>query len=97
MPIVEAMSFGLPVVAFDAGAVPDTAATGALVVDDKSPVAFATAVHKLQVDACLRERLVGMGRARAGEFSLPKGRERWTQAIEAAIRAGDSVEAASSA
>ena len=87
VPIVEAMNFGLPVVAFDAGAVPDTAGTGALVVADKSPVALATAVHKVIADARLRERIVGMGRARAAELSLAKGRERWTEAIDSAVAA----------
>lgn len=86
VPIVEAMSFGLPVVAFSAGAVPETAATGALVVADKSPVALATAVHKVTSDSPLRERLVRMGRARAEELSLAKGRDRWTEAIDTAIR-----------
>ena len=79
VPIVEAMGFGLPVVAFDAGAVPDTAGAGALVLDDKSPVALATAVHKVQVDVGLRERLVRTGRATGAassrsERTLPLGR-----------------------
>ena len=42
VPIIEAMQFGLPVVAFRAGAVPDTAGNGALVVADKSPLALAS-------------------------------------------------------
>jgi glycosyltransferase involved in cell wall biosynthesis len=88
VPIVEAMEFGLPVVAFSAGAVPETAAAGALVVQDKSPVALATAVHRVTTDQALRERLVRLGRARAGELSLAKGRERWTEAIDAAQRCG---------
>jgi glycosyltransferase involved in cell wall biosynthesis len=88
VPIVEAMEFGLPVVAFSAGAVRETAAAGALVVQDKSPVALATAVHRVTTDQALRERLVRLGRARAGELSLAKGRERWTEAIDAAQRCG---------
>ncbi len=88
VPIVEAMNFGLPVVALGAGAVPETAGTGALVVEDKSPVAFATAVHKVTADAALRDRLVRLGERRAGELSLAKGRDRWTEAIDAAVRAG---------
>lgn len=93
IPIVEAMNFGLPVVAFGAGAVPETAGTGALVVEDKSPVAFATAVHKVTAGAAVRDRLIRMGRARGGELSLAKGRDRWAEAIDAAIRAGEPAEA----
>jgi glycosyltransferase involved in cell wall biosynthesis len=66
--------------------VPETAAAGALVVQDKSPVALATAVHRVTADKALRERLVRQGHSRAGELSLARGRERWTEAIDAAQR-----------
>jgi glycosyltransferase involved in cell wall biosynthesis len=89
IPIVEAMSFGLPVVAFDAGAVPETAGTGALIVDDKSPLGLASAVHRVLGDRVLRDRLIGLGRSRSGELSLDRGRKRWAEAIEFAIEASD--------
>jgi glycosyltransferase involved in cell wall biosynthesis len=95
IPILEAMNFGLPVVAYAAGAVPETAGTGALVVDDKSPFSLATSVNVVLEDAALRERLVQMGHVRATEMSLTKGRRRWEQALEVAIdgtsRAGESA------
>lgn len=85
VPVVEAMSFGLPVVAFDAGAVSDTAGTGALVVTDKSPLSFSTAVERVVSDTSLRERLQSRGHERAEELSLENGRRRWKEAIEAAL------------
>jgi glycosyltransferase involved in cell wall biosynthesis len=88
IPIVESMAFGLPVLAFGAGAVPGTAGNGALVLEDRSPLALAAAAHKVTTDQTLRTRLVELGRARADHFSLEHGRERWTRAIELAIRAG---------
>ena len=88
IPIVEAMSLRLPVVAYDAGAVPETAGDGALVVGDKSPVALATAVHRVVSDKSLSDRLVRMGRARAAEFSMARGAERWRLAIETALATG---------
>jgi glycosyltransferase involved in cell wall biosynthesis len=87
IPIVEAMNFGLPVVAFDAGAVPETAGTGALIVDDKSPLGLASAVRRVLDDEVLRHRLIGSGRSRSEELSLERGRRRWTDAIELAIDA----------
>ncbi len=93
VPIVEAMNFGLPVVAFDAGAVPETAGTGALVVADKSPVALATAVNRVTADPAFRERLVQMGRARAAHLSLAEGRDRWAEAIDTALRAATHADA----
>jgi L-malate glycosyltransferase len=88
IPIVEAMSLGLPVVAFDAGAVRETAGAGALVVDDKSPVGLATAVQRVLGDRVLAARLVASGRSRSEEMTLDQGRRRWVEAIELAIEAG---------
>jgi L-malate glycosyltransferase len=88
IPIVEAMGFGLPVVAFDAGAVSDTASTGGLVIEDKSPLALATAAHCVVNDSTLRERLIESGRKRAEDMSLERNRQRWAAGIEAAIASG---------
>jgi glycosyltransferase involved in cell wall biosynthesis len=85
IPVLEAMGFGLPVVAFDAGAVAETAGTGALVIEDKSPLALATAVDRVLSKEALRTRLIEMGRARSREMSLENGRRRWADAIETAI------------
>jgi L-malate glycosyltransferase len=85
VPIVESMAFGLPVVAFDAGAVPGTAGLGALVLADKSPLALATAAHKVTTDQVVRARLIELGRSRAQHFSLSRGRDRWAAALETAL------------
>jgi glycosyltransferase involved in cell wall biosynthesis len=92
VPVVEAMHFEVPVVAYRAGAVPDTAGAGALVLDDKSPMSMATAVHRVLVDASVRSRLVEAGACRAEEFSLARGRARWTVAIEEALQVGPGSE-----
>jgi glycosyltransferase involved in cell wall biosynthesis len=64
VPLVEAMVFGLPVVAFAAGAVPETLRGGGVLLDDKAPETVAVLVHRLVRDAALRERvLAGQRRA----------------------------------
>jgi len=70
-PLVEAMHFGVPVVAYAAGAVPETLGdAGALVVRKDFPeIAELAAV--LEEDRTLREEVVARGRARAREF-LPE-------------------------
>ena len=88
VPIVEAMHFEVPVVAYRAGAVPDTAGAGALVLDDKSPMTVATAVHRVLVDTAVRDRLVQAGVRRAEDFSLERTRARWAAAIDAALEVG---------
>jgi L-malate glycosyltransferase len=86
IPILEAMGFGLPVVAFDAGAVAETAGTGAVILEDKSPLVLATAVERVLGEPQLRDRLIEMGRSRAEQMSLANGRDRWAEAIEMAVK-----------
>jgi glycosyltransferase involved in cell wall biosynthesis len=85
VPIVEAMALGVPVVAYSCTAVTETAGGAALLLDDKSPMALSTAVHRVLADESLRGRLVEAGADRAGEFSLDRGRQRWAGAIDEAV------------
>ncbi len=68
VPILEAMAWGVPVVAFDAAAVPKTVAGAGLVLNDKSPAVVAAAVERIISDDPLRERLVKLGSDRASEL-----------------------------
>jgi len=85
VPIVEAMQTGVAVVAYGAGAVPDTAGDGALVIADKSPMAVATAVHRVLSDEALNRRLLEAGARRAAHFSLASSGARWAAATEEAL------------
>jgi len=91
VPVVEAMHLGVPVVALAATAVTETAADGALLVEDKSPMALATAVQRVLGDDTLRARLVTAGRERAEEFTLDRSRRRWAAAVDEAIAAHGPV------
>src|SRR6202043_741160 len=51
VPVVEAMSAGLPVVAFDQGAVPEVLGEAGVLVSDKDPYALADAIGALLADA----------------------------------------------
>jgi glycosyltransferase involved in cell wall biosynthesis len=89
VPVVEAMTLGVPVVAFAATAVADTAADAALLLDDKSPMELATAVHRVLSDDPLRRALVAAGEGRGREYSLDASRRRWEAAIDEAVTAGE--------
>lgn len=88
IPLVEAMTAGVPVVAYDAGAVAETVGAGGLVVADKSPVALAEAVHRVVTDPVLRARLVAAGRRRAAELTLDRTAARWRAVLAEAVTAG---------
>jgi L-malate glycosyltransferase len=90
VPVVEAMQFGLPVVAFAATAVVETAAEAALLIDDKSPLALAAAVHRVLSDPSLATVLTDAGSARAEVFSLEHSRTRWVAAIDEALAVAEA-------
>jgi L-malate glycosyltransferase len=78
-PLVEAMHFGVPVVAYSAGAVPETVAGGAIVVREKRFAEIAEIVNMLLEDDAFRALLVERGKQRAASFTadalLPRLRE----------------------
>jgi glycosyltransferase involved in cell wall biosynthesis len=61
VPILEAFYFGLPVVAYAAGAIPETSNGGALLFTDKKPEVVAALVKKVLNDAELRNQLRAAG------------------------------------
>jgi len=58
VPLLEAMSFGLPVVAYDAGAVRETLRGGGVLLTDKDPEWVAEVVHSVLTNASLRGQVL---------------------------------------
>lgn len=81
VPVLEAMHFDVPVVAYAAGAVPGTVGDAALLLEDKDPIVVATAVDRLRSDSSLREQLVRAGRARVEHFSIARTGPQWIQSL----------------
>lgn len=88
VPLVEAMHAGVPVVAYDAAAVGETVGTGGIVLDDKSPMSIATAVHRSVSDPVTRAALVRAGRRRASAFSLPAAAGHMAAVVDEAVHIG---------
>lgn len=63
VPLVEAMAFSVPVVAYDAGAVAETLRGGGLLLRDKDPLATAEVVHAVLTRADLRGPIIERQRA----------------------------------
>ncbi len=69
VPVVEAMSAGVPVIAFAAGGVPETLGDGGILVREKRYPEIAELLERVVSDEGLRGRLVAAGRRRAVAFS----------------------------
>lgn len=68
-PIVEAMRCATPIVASNAGSIPEIAQEAAVFVDPSDAVGMARAVHELLIDQSLRDRLIAAGIKRSSDFS----------------------------
>lgn len=86
MPVLEAMSLGVPVVASSRGALPEVVGDAGLLVEPESE-AIASAIGHILDDASTAARLAALGRARATRFSWSASAASIRLAYEAAARA----------
>ncbi|MEA2419189.1 MAG: hypothetical protein QOE60_1395, partial [Thermoleophilaceae bacterium] len=75
LPVLEAMASGVPVVAADRTALPETCGDAAILVDPNDPTALADALAQAATDEDLRARLVQAGLARAATFTWDRSAE----------------------
>ena len=81
VPVVEAMAAGVPVVAFDQGAVPEVLGGAGVLVSDKDPYALAAAIAALLRDAPRRDDLVAAGRERLAALDLGAAADRFVDLL----------------
>ena len=72
LPIIEAMHFGLPVIGYGAGAVPDTIGAGGVIVREKRYAEMAQLMYELAKPGELRSKVIEAGRLRVQDFSYDR-------------------------
>jgi len=82
LPALEAIACGTPVVAFDAGAVPEVAGPGCLTAPDGDTAALMRAVARVCDEPELRRALSERGRKHAGRYSWRRTAELTWEAYE---------------
>jgi glycosyltransferase involved in cell wall biosynthesis len=86
LPVLEAMTRGLPVACSDRGALAEVADDAALLFDPEQPRSIADAIERLLADASERDRLRDAGRANAARFSWSATAAKTISTYEAALR-----------
>jgi len=78
------MACGTPVIASDAGALPEVVGDAGLLFDPRSAEALTHALSRLLGDVSLRRELAARGRARAAQFT-------WAASARGALAAFEEV------
>ncbi len=81
VPVVEAMAAGLPVVAFDQGALPEVLGDAGTLVSDKDPYTLAASVADLLADAPRRAAMAEAAHRRLAELDLPSAADRFVSLL----------------
>lgn len=69
VPLVEAMYFGVPIIAYDSCAVSDTLGGSGILLKDKNPLEAALAANKLITDTAFKREIVAEQRKRQQDFA----------------------------
>jgi glycosyltransferase involved in cell wall biosynthesis len=77
VPVVEAMAEGVPVVAFDEGAVPEVLGDAGVLVSDKDPYALAVSIETLLGNSARRDVLARAAGRRLSELDLDGAADRF--------------------
>jgi glycosyltransferase involved in cell wall biosynthesis len=84
LPALEAMACGTPVIASNAGALPEVVGDAGLLFDPRSADALTHALSRVLADVALRGDLAARGRARAAQFT-------WGASARAALAAFEEI------
>jgi glycosyltransferase involved in cell wall biosynthesis len=85
LPVLEAMTRGVPVACSNRGALPEIADDAALMFDPEQPHSIAAAIETLLQDPEERERLSGAGRANSARFSWAETARKTLESYESAL------------
>ena len=86
--LLEAMRAGLPIVAFAAGAVPETLGGAGLALESKRPGTVAAAIDRVRQDGRLADELTAAGHRRLRRFLPGTTRARFVDALRPLVAPG---------
>ena len=87
MPVLEAMTIGVPVVASNRGALPEVVGDAGLLVDPNDSTALAIAMERMLGDTALRNMSITRGVERARSFNWQASARALRDAYQKAVEA----------
>ncbi len=81
VPLLEAMHFDVPIIAYKAAAIPDTMGKSGIVIDDKNPALIAKLIERLVTDSELRQAVIAGQQDRLKDFSYEQTKETFKKLI----------------
>ncbi len=85
VPLVEAMYFGVPIMAYNSSAVPYTLGGTGILLKDKDPMVAALTAHRILNDSVLKREIVSQQRRRQQDFAYNTVKKQLEDQLRAAI------------
>ncbi len=85
VPLVEAMKFEVPIIAYDKAAVADTMGHKGMIIDDKNPVYVAGCIDRVVNDKALKQQLISWQNERLKSFGYETIAKQFRQYLTAFI------------
>ncbi len=83
VPLVEAMFFDIPIIAYDSSAIGDTLGGSGILMPEKTPALTAGMIHRVLSDGPLKEAVLAGQRRRLQDFDHSKIRARFRERLKA--------------
>ena len=83
IPLVEAMRFGIPIVAFDAGAVKETVGKAAIILNSKDPFLWAKTLEEILINSQLSKYLIEEAKVKVQDYDYARLKKLWITQIDA--------------
>jgi glycosyltransferase involved in cell wall biosynthesis len=81
VPLLEAMAFGLPVVAYASTAIPETLGNGGILLDSKDPALWCEAIEEIRNKEPVRHALIEAQRERLAELHVDRTASKLLQLV----------------
>lgn len=86
VPLIEAMKFGVPIVAYGAGAIPETLGGAGILVGNKDAAYLALIIDKLVKDEQFKKNIVAGQNLRLQDFSYERTSDRFKKILNAMLK-----------